>query len=129
VPPNARVERFIPQATLMPRCAVVVHHGGAGTTFGCFAHGVPQVVIPQGADNFINAAMVERVGAGLTLLPDNVNPESIRGAVSATIHEPQFDAAARRIAQEIALMPGPDGVAQQLRAWIGDRLNRAETKE
>ena len=58
VPSNARVERFIPQATLLPTCAAVVHHGGAGTTFGTLAHGLPQVVIPQGADNFDNAAMV-----------------------------------------------------------------------
>jgi UDP-glucoronosyl and UDP-glucosyl transferase len=128
IPPNARVERFIPQATLMPRCEVVVHHGGAGTTFGCFTHGVPQVVIPQGADNFINAAMVERVGAGVTLLPDNVNPGSIRDAVTAIIRDPQFDADARRIADEIAVMPGPDEVAQQLRTWIEHR-NRVETKE
>ncbi len=30
-PVNARVERFIPQAELLPSCSVVVHHGGAGT--------------------------------------------------------------------------------------------------
>ena len=68
IPSNARVERYIPQVTLLPRCSVVVHHGGAGTTFGCLAHGVPQVVIPQGADNFINAAMVERCRRGVDAL-------------------------------------------------------------
>ncbi|MGD0852511.1 MAG: nucleotide disphospho-sugar-binding domain-containing protein [Acidimicrobiales bacterium] len=129
IPANARVERFIPQAALLPRCAVVVHHGGAGTTFGCLTHGVPQVVIPQGADNFINASMVERVGAGLTLMPGHVNPQSIRDAVSATIHDPRFDSGARRVADEIALMPGPDGVAQQLRTWIGERQSRTASKE
>jgi MGT family glycosyltransferase len=121
IPPNARVERFIPQADLLSRCAVVVHHGGAGTTFGCFTHGVPQVVIPQGADNFINAAMVERAGVGLTLLPDDVNPTSIRDAVVAILRDGQFEDVAGRIADEIALMPDSDEVAQQLRSWLIER--------
>src|ERR1039458_8368743 len=38
-PANARVEKFIPQAELLPSCSAVVHHGGAGTTFGALAHG------------------------------------------------------------------------------------------
>src|SRR5579863_10191715 len=125
IPTNARVERFIPQATLLPGCAVVVHHGGAGTTFGSLAHGVAQVVIPQGADNFINAEMVERAGAGLTLLPGDVNPVAIRQAVSTVLREPPFAAAARRIKDEIASMPGPDDVAQRLRLWLKDHPSSA----
>jgi UDP-glucoronosyl and UDP-glucosyl transferase len=126
LPPNARVERYIPQATLLPQCSVVVHHGGAGTTFGCLVHGVPQVVIPQGADNFINAAMVEGAGAGLTLHPNEVNPEAIRDAVMAIVREPRFSAAARRVADEIVSMPGPDEVAQQLREWLDHRSGHVE---
>ena len=42
IPSNTRVERFIPQAELLPSCAAVVHHGGAGTTFGALSHGLPQ---------------------------------------------------------------------------------------
>jgi hypothetical protein len=34
IPDNARVEQFIPQAQLLPHCAAVVHHAGAGTMFG-----------------------------------------------------------------------------------------------
>ena len=35
---------------LFPRCAVVVHHGGAGTTAAAVRAGVPQVVVPHAAD-------------------------------------------------------------------------------
>ena len=45
---------------MLPEAAVVAHHGGAGTTFAALAHGVPQVIIPQGADNFDHAAMCTR---------------------------------------------------------------------
>ena len=34
---------FIPHGWLLPRVAVVAHHGGAGTTGAAFKAGVPQV--------------------------------------------------------------------------------------
>ncbi|KRC92474.1 hypothetical protein ASE25_03825 [Terrabacter sp. Root85] len=39
-----------PHDLLFPRCAVVVHHGGAGTTAAAVRAGVPQVVVPHAAD-------------------------------------------------------------------------------
>ena len=39
-----------PHDLLLPRCAVVVHHGGAGTTAAAVRSGVPQVVVPHAAD-------------------------------------------------------------------------------
>jgi UDP:flavonoid glycosyltransferase YjiC (YdhE family) len=88
VPGNARVERFILQATLLPTCTAVVHHGGAGTTFGSLAHGLPQVVIPQGAANFDNAAMVERAGVALVLRPGEVTADNVQNAVRLILNEP-----------------------------------------
>jgi UDP:flavonoid glycosyltransferase YjiC (YdhE family) len=40
----------IPHDLLFPRCSVVVHHGGAGTTAAAVRAGVPQVVVPHAAD-------------------------------------------------------------------------------
>ena len=39
-----------PHEVLFARCAVVVHHGGAGTTAAAVRAGVPQVVVPHAAD-------------------------------------------------------------------------------
>jgi len=116
-PQNARVERFIPQATVLPESAAVVHHGGAGTTFGALAHGVPQVIIPQGADNFDHAAMCTRAGSAVTVLPGHVDPATVTDAVRQVLHEPGYAVAARKTAAEIAAMPGPDAVADALRAY------------
>jgi UDP:flavonoid glycosyltransferase YjiC (YdhE family) len=121
IPANARVERFIPQATLLPTCSAVVHHGGAGTLFGSLAHGLPQVVIPQGADNFINAEMAERAGVAEVLRPGEVTAESVRDAVRRTLREPSYALAGRKAADEIATMATPDEVASDLRARYGDR--------
>ncbi len=118
-PANVRIERFIPQGALLPGCTAVVHHGGAGTTFGSLAHGLPQVVIPQGADNFLNAAMLERAGVATTLGPGQVTPTTVRAAVRRVLDEPGFAAAARRVSAEIEAMPGAAEVADQLRVRIG----------
>jgi UDP:flavonoid glycosyltransferase YjiC (YdhE family) len=117
-PANARVERFIPQAALLPSAAVVVHHGGAGTTFGALAHGLPQLVIPQGADNFEHAAMCEAAGTSLTLRPGGVDPAAITRAVRRLLDEPSFAVASQRVAAEIAVMPGPAEVAATLRTLV-----------
>ena len=114
---NARVERFIPQAELLPRCDAVVHHGGAGTTFGALAHGLPQLVIPQGADNFAHAAMVEHAGEAVVLLPGHATASAVRDGVRRILADPTYADAARRTADEIAAMPGPPEVAEALRAY------------
>jgi UDP:flavonoid glycosyltransferase YjiC (YdhE family) len=119
IPDNARAERFIPQGTLLPVCSAVVHHGGAGTTFGALAHGLPQVVIPQGADNYVNASMIERAGAGVALHPADASSDGVRDAVRRVLHDRSYALAGRRAADEIADMATPEEVAGDLRARFG----------
>ena len=119
VPSNARVERFIPQGDILPGCSAVVHHGGSGTMFGSLAHGLPQVVIPQGADNFINGELLSRASAGTMIGPAELTPERLRDAVRLVLDDPAFTAVARGIASELAAMPAPDQVARSLGARFG----------
>jgi UDP:flavonoid glycosyltransferase YjiC (YdhE family) len=113
VPARVRVEEFVPQAEVLPRCAAVVCHGGSGTVLAALAHGVPVVCIPQGADQFSNAANVERCGAGLQLLKPS--EADVREAVTRVQSE-TTRAAARAIADEIARMPAIGQVADAVEA-------------
>jgi len=45
VPSNVHVERFIPQALVLPHCAAVVTNGGSGSTLGALAAGVPIIAV------------------------------------------------------------------------------------
>ena len=40
-PDDVHVHQYIPQGVLLPRCDAVITHGGAGTTLGALAFGVP----------------------------------------------------------------------------------------
>ena len=120
-PANVRVEQFIPQADLLPRCSTIVHHGGAGTTFGALAHGLPQVILPQGADNYDNAAMCVTAGVAVSLRPEVLDRDSLIAAVRQVLAEPAFAEASARCAAEVAAMPDAAQVAESLRDWVRSR--------
>ena len=104
LPPRVRVERFVPQAHILPRAEAVVSHGGSGTTLGALAHGLPLVLVPQAADQFDNAARAEAAGAAVVLRPGEVTAESVRAALGRVLGEPAFAEAARAVAAEIGEM-------------------------
>lgn len=54
----------LPHPSLFPRCAAIVHHGGAGTTTTAARAGVPQVVVPHVLDQFYWADRVLALGVG-----------------------------------------------------------------
>ena len=105
VPANVVVHRYVPQAVVLPRCDAVVAHGGAGTTIGALAFGVPLVIIPQGADQYANAERVVAAGAGRQLLRPELSIDAVRSALSAVLHDPEYRTAAARIQTEIHQMP------------------------
>ncbi|GII28139.1 glycosyl transferase [Planotetraspora mira] len=117
LPGNVTVQTWVSQADLLPHIDAVVHHGGSGTTLGALAVGAPQLILPQGADQFANADAISSAGAGLRLLPDEVSANAV--AEHARKLLPQqgqagYGDAARAIAEEIARMPSPDEVARRL---------------
>lgn len=115
LPTNARVEQFVPQAALLPHCAAVVHHAGSGTMLGALAHRLPQLALPQGADNFVNARLLESAGAGRVIPPGEVTAERVRADVQTILDDARYRASASRIGDEIARMPPPRQVAASLR--------------
>ncbi len=105
-PPNVHIERFIPQSLLLGHCDAVVNQGGTAI-LAILAHGLPLLVLPQGANQFHNAAACVAAGVGRALLPAEVEPEAVRGHVRALLEDPDLRASARRVADELAAMPGP----------------------
>ncbi|MFY9806165.1 MAG: glycosyltransferase, partial [Pseudonocardiaceae bacterium] len=121
LPESVWAYRWLPLAAALPSCAVVIHHGGAGSTLSALVAGTPQVVVPQGADQFINAASVSRRGCAVTADPPPAGiGEALRRALSG-----EFDRAAREVRNEIALLPSPTVIAARLTEQVrshGDAL-------
>jgi UDP:flavonoid glycosyltransferase YjiC (YdhE family) len=120
-PPNVRVERYVPQSLLLPHCDVVVAHGGSGTTLAALARGLPMLLLPQGANQFWNAERCAALGAGIRLLPGDVDAGSVRRAVTALLEHPGFRRRARELAAEIDRMPPPSTLVPTLEALAAGR--------
>ncbi|PSL51645.1 MGT family glycosyltransferase [Saccharothrix carnea] len=114
LPDNVAVLEWVPQADLLPHVDLVVHHGGSGTTLGTFGAGVPQLVLPQGADQFGNAEAVAEAGLGDRLLGEDVTAEAITDRARHLLADEAVRGAARAIADEVAAMPSPHDVARTL---------------
>ena len=109
-PANVHIERYIPQALLLPHVHLVVTHGGSGTIMGTLSHGLPMVVIPLGADQPQNAERCAALGVGQVVIDTDVTPETIRAAAADVLQTPFYRARAARLRDEIDALPGPDVV-------------------
>ena len=116
LPENTHVEQWVTQTDVLAQAALVVCHGGSGTTFGALAAGVPLVVCPLFADQPHNGRLVEAAGAGLqvtahgdfagvvrSLGPADVTP--LRAAVERVLIDPTYRDAAARVAFEMTTVP------------------------
>jgi UDP:flavonoid glycosyltransferase YjiC (YdhE family) len=123
VPANVRVERWVPQADLMPHVAAMVCHGGSGTVTMGLAGGVPMAVVPLFADQPWNAERVDAVGAGIAL---GGGPEAaiagLREAVVRLTGDPSYRATSQRIAAEMRALAPVDAAVGIVRGLLVDSL-------
>jgi UDP:flavonoid glycosyltransferase YjiC (YdhE family) len=115
-PPRVVVERYIPQTQILPVCDIVASHAGSGTVLAALALGIPQLCLPQAADQFLNATAVARAGAALAIGPEEVDAAGVSDAIGRLLDDGSFRVQARRLADEIASMPSPDEVVTVLEA-------------
>lgn len=106
-PSNVFIERYIPQSLLFDRCDLVVSHGGSGTMLAALGHGIPSLMLPQGADQFRNALACSRARVGLSLGPDEQQTDRIKGCVEKLLADGSFRENAMRVKAEIDAMPEP----------------------
>jgi UDP:flavonoid glycosyltransferase YjiC (YdhE family) len=105
---NAHMENYVPQSLLLPHCSAVICHGGPGTILNSLAQGLPLLILPQGADQYVMGDRVLEAGVGLRLVPADVNPSSVRASVLSLLEMSSYRAGAHRLQREIAAMPGPE---------------------
>lgn len=87
---------------LFPRTAMVIHHGGAGTTTTAARAGVPQVLVPHVLDQFYWARRIEDLGLG----PPSLNRgrfrvREISDRIKNVSEDPCFKQRAAAVAQKI----------------------------
>ncbi|MGH9177199.1 MAG: glycosyltransferase [Acidimicrobiales bacterium] len=119
-PGHIHVERFIPQSLLLHRCDAVVNQGGTAL-LPILAQGLPVLVLPQGANQFHNAAACVAAGVGRRLLPGEVTPNAVRQEVDALLTDPDLRSRAQQVQTEMVAMPGPERGVELLERLAAER--------
>jgi UDP:flavonoid glycosyltransferase YjiC (YdhE family) len=130
LPPNVRVERYVPQSQLIPHCAAVVCQGGLNAMMAALAHGVPVGCLPVtwGEPLGFNAAeRCAQLGAGL-LYPigdadggavfGDLDPARVHSMIEALLTEQEYRAAAGRVRTEIASLPAIEDAVGLIEALV-----------
>ena len=124
-PKHVRVERYIPQNTLLPHCDVVLCSAGAGTVLGALAHAIPLVVAPVATDQYEMAAQIEHAGAGRACSTQPLSPAAVRESFQEVSANPAYSAAAARLREQILSMPTPAELVRRLdELLVGDSHRR-----
>lgn len=97
---HVRVVSSANHAAIFPRCRVVVHHGGAGTTAASVRAGVPTLVIWVGADQPFWGKQVKRLGIGGCLRFSKLTPADLEAELRHAL-TPECAEQARKVAAEL----------------------------
>jgi UDP:flavonoid glycosyltransferase YjiC (YdhE family) len=103
--PRAHVVDYLPQSQILPNVDLVVSHGGAGTTLGALAYGLPHLVMPGPAPSQQrNAMRTEAIGLGL-FVPQDADPGRVRAAAQRLLSDPSYRAAGAAARSGLERMP------------------------
>lgn len=116
-PANAALTPWMSYARTMPRCDLVVTHGGHGTLARALTSGCPVVVVPAGGDMPESAARVDWAGLGVRLAPRFCTPWGVRLAVRRALARPELRERAAAVAQWATDHPGAPAAADALERW------------
>ncbi|MQS13287.1 DUF1205 domain-containing protein [Streptomyces kaniharaensis] len=112
LPDNVRPLPWVPLAELVRHADAVIHHGGAGTTLTTLQAGIPQLLLPQGADNYAVADALTAAGIALRSTSETVDAE----VLTRLLTDPDLRAAAARVQAENTALPTPAAFVPTLEA-------------
>lgn len=88
IPSNFAVYNHVPQLKVLKHADVFITHGGMNSTAEGILNGVPLIVYPQAADQYLVARRVDQLGAGIYLKRATV--KRLRKSVDAIFSNPEF---------------------------------------
>jgi UDP:flavonoid glycosyltransferase YjiC (YdhE family) len=120
LPSNARVVQVVSHAAVLERGRLLLSHAGHGSVMKALWYGCPMVLVPWGRDQPGVAARAEALGVADVVLPDVASPDTIRGAASRVLGDPEIKERAERHAARLRSTDPPAVAAALIEdLWTG----------
>jgi UDP:flavonoid glycosyltransferase YjiC (YdhE family) len=126
LPPHVRVRPTLPQAALLPRCALLVSHGGFNSVKEALAEGVPLVILPIAGDQPYCAGRCQALGVARVIGPAERNAGAIRAAVRTVLGDPAYRQHARHMRGEICALPPAEAAVTALEQIVARHARHSE---
>ncbi len=88
LPANAEAHPWVPQLAILRRADAFITHAGAGGAQEGLATATPMVCVPQAADQFGNAEILQGLGVAVHLPMEEATPGALRAAVERLTTSP-----------------------------------------
>jgi MGT family glycosyltransferase len=105
-PANVRITQFLPLDDALAHTDAVVSHGGSGTVIAAVSLGIPQVLLPMGADQPLNADRCAQLGVAEALDAVSSTSADIAEATGRVIRDASYRAQAKLLSDEAYSLPG-----------------------
>jgi len=106
LPEGVVASDYAPFSELFPRAAVVVHHGGIGTTGLAMRSGRPMLVMPCAWDQPDNAERVARLGIARTIPRRRYTPARVAAELHRLLDDPEYTRRASAVGEQVRAEDG-----------------------
>jgi len=113
-PAGATVQEWVDMPAAIRDSDVVVHHGGAGTSWTALSCGKPAVVLPQAGDQFRNAQLLSAAGAAVVSSTSDAG--ELADVVAQALDDANLAERAAAIARDNAALPDIAELAHDIAA-------------
>ena len=116
---------YAPYGWLFPQMAMVVHHGGSGTTASSLRAGVPSLAVPFLFDQFYWGERIAALGVGPQAIPyRRLSVERLAQAVAMATTDPQMRERAAELGRQICAEKGIDATIAIIERYASGRTRQ-----
>jgi len=125
IPDNFIVKNYVPQLEILRKADVFVTHGGMNSVHEGLYYGVPEIVIPQQLEQYINGKRVVETGVGLIPkghhVGKQVSVEALRLTLDQILGDPSYKSNAARLGGTLRAAGGYEQAANEIERYIQSR--------
>ena len=115
---NILLAPYLPYASLFHKSALIIHHGGIGTTMEVLRAGKPMLVVPHSLDQPDNALRVERLGVGKYIYSHYFTKGRLRRALRILLNNPTYATCAQQAAQVVKEEYGVETASEHVETFV-----------